>query len=236
MIPHFTQVAVGDFEYEVTPGNLPDVLCMAVHILDEHLNHVRTISMWRGEFGARPPFDTANTLFVGYSLWAEMICFMQLGWKFPTYVLDLHTAYLSVSNILAPYSPDEPRKKDRKRLSDACKAYNIDGWEDVDKEKIAKDIGEGRWRMYGRPRVAWYNNEDVRVEGRVTAENAARVGKVPAHRRTAGHALVQLLCESSGADTSPRDADRRAPVEPGAGKQGDRYQLPAATVRSELRQ
>jgi DNA polymerase I len=165
---YFTQTAVIDFEFEVTPGGLPDVLCMVAHVLDEHLNHMRTVTLWRGEFGDRPPFDTANTLIVGYSLWAELTCFTQLGWSLPTYVFDLHTAYLSVSNILAPYAPDEPRKKDRKRLSDACRAYDISGWGDVDKETIAKDIGEGRWRIYGRQRCTWYCNEDVRVEAELT--------------------------------------------------------------------
>ena len=46
-------------------------------------------------------------LFVGYALWAEMTCFMHLGWRFPVHVFDLHTAYLATSNILLPYDPDE---------------------------------------------------------------------------------------------------------------------------------
>ena len=59
------------------------------------------IRLWRGEFGPTPPFDIGqDTLFVAYSAWAEMTCFLQLGWQFPVHILDLHTAYLSVSNIL----------------------------------------------------------------------------------------------------------------------------------------
>ena len=92
--------------------------------------HIETIRRWRGEFGTSPPFHIDDdTLVVGYSLWAEMICFLLLGWRFPKYVYDLHTAYLSVSNILLPYNPDENRIKPRKRLSDACRAYGIEGWE-----------------------------------------------------------------------------------------------------------
>ena len=82
-----------------------------------------------------------------------MTCFLQLGWRFPEHVYDLHTAYLSVSNILLPYNPDEIRKKPRKRLSDACRAYGIEGWEKIDKPEMAKAIGEGRWREYGQPAV-----------------------------------------------------------------------------------
>jgi hypothetical protein len=135
---------------------------MVAHVLNEKLRHVRTVRMWRGEFGKAPPFDTGpNTLFVGYSCWAEMTAFMSLGWKFPTHIFDLHTAYLSVSNVLLPYEPDEKRKRERKRLSDACRAYGISGWENIDKPAIAQTIAEGRWREYGRQAVITYWEEDV---------------------------------------------------------------------------
>ena len=164
MSENFREIVVCDFEYEVTPGDLPNVLCMVAYILDENLLHVRTIRLWRGDFGTAPPFDTGpDALFVAYSAWAEMTCFEVLGWKFPIYVFDLHTAYLAASNVLLPYNPDEVRNKTRKRLSDACRAYGIEGWERIDKDTIAKDIGDGRWRNYGREQVFAYCEEDVRM-------------------------------------------------------------------------
>ena len=64
-----------------------------------------------------PPFDIGpDALFVAYSAWAEMTCFMTLGWKFPEHIFDLHTAYLAASNVLLPYNPDEVRKRQRKRI------------------------------------------------------------------------------------------------------------------------
>jgi DNA polymerase I len=160
---NFSTVVVCDFEYEVADGELPNVLCMVAYVLDENLRHVRTIKMWRGDFGRAPPFDTGpNTIFVAYSAWAEMTCFMQLGWKFPVHIFDQHTAYLATSNLLLPYDPDEERKREPKRLSDACRAYGIHGWENVDKKEIAKAIGEGRWREYGQEAVFSYCEEDVR--------------------------------------------------------------------------
>ena len=109
-----------------------------------HLRHIRTIRLWRGDFRKTPPFDIGrDALFVAYSAWAEMTCFKVLGWNFPMHVFDLHTAYLAASNILLPYEPDEVRKRPRKRLSDACRAYGIEGWERIDKEQIAEDIGKG---------------------------------------------------------------------------------------------
>ena len=87
---------------------------------------------------------------------------MTLGWKFPVHVFDLHTAYLAASNILLPYNPDEVRKRQRKRLPDACRAYEIEGWEQIDKETMSTDIGEGRWRDYGKDPVFDYCEEDVK--------------------------------------------------------------------------
>jgi DNA polymerase I len=164
MSENFASVVVCDFEYEATAGELPNVLCMIAYVLDENLRHVRTIRMWRGDFGTAPPFDIgAEVLFVAYSAWAEMTCFKLLGWQFPIHIFDQHTAYLAASNILAPYNPDEVRKKPRKRLPDACRAYGIEGWEQIDKDTIAEAIGEGRWRYYGRERVFDYCEEDVRM-------------------------------------------------------------------------
>jgi hypothetical protein len=148
---HFARTVVVDYEFETTPGGLPGVLCMVAYLLDERLRHVQTIKLWRGEFGPQPPFDIGDdTLVVGYALWAELVCFETLGWSFPKHVYDLHTAYLFSTNFLLPKPMhDEKRKKPRKRLSDACRAYGIQGWEDVDKPLLAKDIGDGLWEKYG---------------------------------------------------------------------------------------
>jgi hypothetical protein len=160
---HFTTINVVDFEYEIEAGGLPRVLCMVVWVLNENLQQVHAIRMWRGEFGSTAPFDIGpDTLFVAYSAWAEMTCFIVLGWPFPIHVFDLHTAYLAASNILLPHGPDEVRKRPRKGLSDACRAYGIDGWENIDKPVIAKAIAEGRWREYGKQAVLDYCEEDVK--------------------------------------------------------------------------
>ena len=172
MTENFSTIIVCDTEYETSggefnlrPGDLPMPLCLVAYILDENLNHVRTIKPWREQLLAskHPPFDIGpNTLFVAYSAQAELTIFQVLSWPLPTHVYDLHTAYLASSNILLPYNPDEPRTKQRKRLSDACHAYGIEGWENIEKGQIAKDIGEGRWRDYGQNAVFDYCEEDVK--------------------------------------------------------------------------
>src|SRR6478736_6428731 len=125
---------------------------MVAYILNANLQHVRTIKLWRGEFGPTPPFDIGDdTLFVAYSAWAEMVCFKVLGWNFPAHSFDQHTAYLAASNILLPHNPDEKRSKPRKRLSDACKRYGIEGWENINKEDISRSVGDGSWRLKYSP-------------------------------------------------------------------------------------
>jgi DNA polymerase I len=175
---NFNTINVCDFEYEVADGDLPNVLCMVVYVLDENLQHMRTVRMWHGDFGTAPPFDIGpDALFVAYSAWAEMTCFMTLGWKFPEHIFDQHTAYLAASNVLLPYNPDEVRRRQRKRLPDACRAYGIEGWERIDKEAMAKDIGEGRWRDYGREAVFAYCEEDVRASALLLVEQLRGRGR-----------------------------------------------------------
>jgi hypothetical protein len=166
---NFASIVICDFEYEVEAGDLPNPLCMVAHVLDEKLQHVRTVRLWRGEFGSSPPFDIGpDALFVAYSAWAEMTCFKVLGWEFPVHIFDQHTAYLAASNILLPYNPDEVRKKLRKRLPDACRAYGIEGWERIDKEDISKAIGDGTWRdRYSPQEVVDYCEEDVKKSVRL---------------------------------------------------------------------
>jgi DNA polymerase-1 len=167
---HFSQIVVADFEYELVAGGLPNPLCMVVVVLDENFRHVRTIRMWRGEFGREPPFDIgSDTLFVAYSAWAEMTCFLVLGWRFPVHIYDLHTAFLARTNLLLPYDYDgTTRQKQRKRLSDAAHFYGIEGWRGIDKEDIAKAIGDCVWReKYSQQDVINYCTEDTLREAQL---------------------------------------------------------------------
>jgi hypothetical protein len=162
-VKNFGRIIVADFEYEVSDGDLPNPLCYVWYELNENLQFVRRGHLWRSELSPVPPHDIGpDTLYVAYSAWAEMTCFSVLGWKFPEHIFDQHTAYLAASNILQPMEEEDVvHKKQGKRLPDACRAYGIEGWERVDKETIAKDIGEGRWQIYGREAVVEYCEEDV---------------------------------------------------------------------------
>jgi hypothetical protein len=163
----FKQVAVIDFEYQSQVGpdddrpTLPKPLCLVAYLLDENLNLVRVVRQWFDEFGLAPPFDVGpDTVAVAYSAWAECQCFLQLGWELPENILDLHTAYLAVSNVLRPAHEKKIRVK--KDLIHACFAYGIEGWSAYDKTTIASDIGAGLWRKHGKENCLGYNEEDVK--------------------------------------------------------------------------
>jgi hypothetical protein len=214
---NFSSTVIGDFEYEISPGGLPVVLCMVAYVLDENLRHVRTIRRWRGEFGPLPPFDIGpDTLFVAYSAWAEMTCFLVLGWPFPVHIYDQHTAYLASSNVLLPYEPEEPRKKPRKRLSDACRAHCIEGWERIDKEVISKAIGEGTWHQQFSPQeIVEYCEEDVRMStkllrAQLRSNHGADVDHVLAWSNYSAKAIARIQA-------------RGMPIDLALWKQGRRY-------------
>ena len=124
------------------------------------------------------------------------------------HIFDLHTAYLAASNVLLPHDPDEVRKRPRKRLSDACRAYGIAGWEQIDKEMIARDIGEGRWRDHGQEAVFDYCEEDVRASAQLLrAQLCGRPG-LPAANVEKRAALVELQRQGHCANSGARHADR----------------------------
>ena len=105
---------------------------------------------------------------------------MLLSWAgdFPPTSTICTRPILSVGNILLPHNPDEVRKKPRKRLSDACRRYGIAGWENIEKEEIAKAIGEGRWQEYGQAAVFEYCEEDVRDSSELLRAPTCRIRTV----------------------------------------------------------
>ena len=66
---NFASIVVCDFEYEVAPGDLPNPLCMVAHVLNENLQHVRTIRSWRGAFGANGERRVSKARLLMVSKW-----------------------------------------------------------------------------------------------------------------------------------------------------------------------
>lgn len=82
----FREVWVGDFEFGGFDGK-PDIRCGVFH----ELRTGRTMRLWVDELRhhPKPPFETGpEALFVAHYASAELNCFRELGWRFPTNVLD----------------------------------------------------------------------------------------------------------------------------------------------------
>jgi hypothetical protein len=81
----FREAVTGDFEFRITPGGLPHVVC----VVFRELGSDRELRFWRDDLlrMRTPPFDTEQDVFVAFYASAEIACFLQLGWKLPRHVI-----------------------------------------------------------------------------------------------------------------------------------------------------
>ena len=85
---HFDEQITVDFEYFCPNGWNPGVICMAAHELKSGRKHL----YWSDQlYEMREcPFPTGeDSLVIAYSAPAELSCFYALGWREPTWILDL---------------------------------------------------------------------------------------------------------------------------------------------------
>jgi DNA polymerase I len=103
----YRNIVVADFEFEFgghasfedagRSGERPRPVCMVAR----ELRSGKTWRVFRGEFGAAPPFPIGtDTLFVAYYASAELGCFRALGWPAPARILDLFTEFRDRTNGL----------------------------------------------------------------------------------------------------------------------------------------
>jgi hypothetical protein len=106
MLP-IRHVVVADFEFEFgghatseaagRSGELPRPVCMVA----KDLCSGQEWRVWRGEFGAAPPFPIGQDgLFVAFYASAELGCFQELGWPQPANILDLYLEFRNRTNGL----------------------------------------------------------------------------------------------------------------------------------------
>ena len=104
----FRHVVAVDFEFEFgghvslddasRSGEQPRPVCMVA----KELRTGETWRIWRGEFGAAPPFSIGrDAVIVAFYASAEMGCFQALGWPRPNNILDLFTEFRDRTNGLA---------------------------------------------------------------------------------------------------------------------------------------
>lgn len=90
-----------DFEYSQPPGERPKVACLVAR--EFHSKRIVRADMNQLATMDRPPFDIGeDSLLVAYFSCAEWNCFLSLGWKLPSRVLDLYVEFKAAWNGSRP--------------------------------------------------------------------------------------------------------------------------------------
>src|SRR5262245_32530775 len=97
MLSAYREIVLVDTEFETGIGERPVPVC----IVAMELRSGRTFRIFRGEFGAAPPYATGHdVLFVAYYASAELGCYRALGWSMPERILDLFCEFRDRTNGL----------------------------------------------------------------------------------------------------------------------------------------
>ena len=128
-----TPLSSADFEYEISDGGPSErALHGGVRAGCEFPARTYYSSVaWRTSAAPRPSTLDRMHSSSPIPLGPRLTCFMQSGWKFP--ISHLRPAHLLSGGQQYPatrINPDEVRKTQSKRLSDACSSVSgIEGWE-----------------------------------------------------------------------------------------------------------
>src|SRR5437773_7760436 len=104
MLPPY--VVVADFEFEFgghetsEAANRSGERARPVCMVAKELRSGQEWRVWRGEFGAAPPFPIGkDACFIAFYASAELGCFKALGWPNPHNILDLCVEFKLRSNV-----------------------------------------------------------------------------------------------------------------------------------------
>src|SRR5262245_5223255 len=173
-LPYCTVVAV-DFEFEFgghasfadasRSGERPRPVCMVAR----ELRSGQTWRLWRGEFGAVPPFSIGpDALFVAYYASAELGCFRALGWPMPANILDLFTEFRDRTNGL-----ETPAGAG---LVGALTFFGLDTIGSQEKDELrARILAGGPWSPDERIAILDYCESDVAALARLLQAMLPRI-------------------------------------------------------------
>jgi DNA polymerase-1 len=100
-----------------------------------------------------------DALFVAYAAQAEWSCFLSLGWKLPTHILDL---YAEFRNEISGRTPPEGCKCYDPRLIGAMDYYGLDRISAAEKKEMQERIGRGHpFTAEEREAILHYCESDV---------------------------------------------------------------------------
>jgi hypothetical protein len=122
----FKHVTAIDFEFQAQAGENPKLICLVARDVETGA----TQRIWKDDLSGMKtaPYPTGpNDLTVAFYASAELGCFLQLGWPFPSYVLDLFAEFRCLTN-------NKPTSGNG--LLDALSWYGLDGIEHAEKKEM----------------------------------------------------------------------------------------------------
>jgi DNA polymerase-1 len=148
----FREVVLVDFEYQQLDGECPVPVCVVAHELVSGRRHRL---MLNEKVPTQPPYPVdEETLFVAYYASAEMGCHLALGWKMPTFVLDLFAEFRCLTNGLTLPGGNS--------LLDALVYCGLDGMDAVEKEGMRQlAMRGGRYTQPEQQSLLDYCESDV---------------------------------------------------------------------------
>jgi DNA polymerase I len=206
----FKEIWAADFEFVPHDGErYPDPVCLVAWELGSR----RKIRLWKGQFGENPPYSIAvDSLFISFSVSAELSCHLALGWPLPARILDLRIEFLRAINTTPPQKEYREAK-----LLQALAYYGIDGVDAAEKS-YWQDlvIRGGPWTAEEQKGILDYCETDV-VATELLLRKMRDRGHVFSDRRLVqslyrGRYMASVTCTKSVG--VPIDMDRYSQLEP----------------------
>lgn len=161
----YREVWTVDFEFIVSPGERPIVVCCVAR----ELRSGRLLRVWQDQLGLGPPYPTdAGVLFVAYYASAELGCHLALGWPCPERVLDLYAEFRCLVN-----GSETPSGAG---LVGALVYFGLDAISAAEKGEMRTLIMEGGpWSEHERCDILDYCQSDVDALGRLLTRMLPRI-------------------------------------------------------------
>jgi hypothetical protein len=108
--------------------------------------------------------DSADVLYVGFSLQAEWRSWLALGWRLPDHCIDLFAEARNIRNLALPRSIRNRLKIRGDGLIDVCRAFGLDASDPLDKQ-VTRDLilSGGPWTPELQRKILDYCERDVKM-------------------------------------------------------------------------
>lgn len=157
----FKEIWLADFEFIMDDGDHPKPVCMVAW----EVRSGKKLRIWQDELRSLPESPCRSgkdTLFIGYYVSAELGCYLQLGWKFPSCVIDLYPEFKNYTNGKIMFHDNDVSAHSRYSLIGALNYFGHDSIGHTEKERMRDLIlSGGPWTEEEKVAILDYCETDV---------------------------------------------------------------------------